>query len=274
MTDEVTQTPEELDAAAKARAEADALEKEKSGNKPSDAEAKLLKEVMEKKEALIKQKQATEQAEARAKELEAVAAKFEGIDLEQVKELLKEKADRETADLEKRGEFDRVKAQMLEQHKKELEEAKATEGTRAAELAEKLATREKQINELTIGRGFSESNFIREDLTLTPSKARIIYGAHFELQDGKIVAYDKPAGTDTRTPLVDANGDPLDFEKAIAKLVDADPDRDNLLKSKIRSGAGSENDTNAKNKGQQKEVSGLGRIQAAMAAGQLPKMPK
>lgn len=242
------------------------------GTKPSDAEAKLLKEVMEKKEALKEAKQAAEAEAAKAKELAEKLAAFDGIDLGQVKELLKEKAEKEQAELEKRGEWDRLKAQMVESHKTELEAAKAAQSGAVTELTEKLSKREQEITELTIGRSFSESNFIREALTLTPSKARVIYGAHFELKDGKVVAYDKPAGSSERTPLVDGNGDALPFDKAIEKLVDLDSDRDNLLKSKIRAGAGSDNDPTSKVKDKTPELKGLSRISHALANGALPKL--
>lgn len=260
------------DGVAAAAAAAAAAADEANKTKPSDAEAKLLREVMEKKEALTKARQATIDAEAKSKELETRLAAFDGIDLGQVKELLKERQDRENAELEKKGEWDRLKAQMAEQHKKELDEVRASLTTPVTELTEKLTKREREIHELTIGRNFSESPFIKDSLTLTPSKARVIYGAHFELQDGKIVAYDKPVGSENRTPLVDGNGDPLAFDKAMEKLVELDPDRDNLLKSKIRAGAGSENDPANKIKAKQPELKGRDRIAQALANGALPKL--
>ena len=264
-------------AAALALAEAN-KNKDGQGNdnkdKLSDKEAALLKEVMEKKEALNKARQQATQAETQAKELSDRLAKFDGIDLDQVKQLLQEKQDRETAELEKKGEWERVKSTMAEQHQKELDKVKAESGSKATELADELSKRDRQIHELTIGRSFSESNFIRESLTLTANKARVIYGSHFELKDGKVTAYDKPTGSEDRTPLVDGNGEPLNFEKAIEKLVELDPDRDNLLKSKIRAGAGSENDPNAgRNKDKGTQLRGKDRIQAAIAAGSLPKLP-
>lgn len=276
MPDELT--PEQLEAqaqaAARAKAETDALAAEREKNKPSDREAELLKEVMAKKEAVRTAQAAAEAAQTQANELAERLKAFDGVNLDEVRELLAEKSARETAELEKRGEFDRVKEQMKEQHAKELLEATAAESAKAKELQDRLAAREKEITELTIGRSFSESPFIRDSLTLTPSKARVIYGAHFELQDGKVVAYDKPAGKDSRTPLVDANGDTISFEKAIEKLVDADPDRDNLLKSNIRGGAGSDNDPEAKAKQKQENIKGVDLIRQSLKNGGLPAMPR
>jgi predicted RNase H-like nuclease (RuvC/YqgF family) len=263
------------DAGADAAAAAAANAGDDNKGKVSDAEAKLLKEVMEKKQA-VKDAQAKAQAlEAEKTELAGKLAAFDGIDLEQVKALLKEKTERETAELERKGEWDRLKAQMVEAHNKELTTVRTEYEARVRDLEGNLGKTGKEIHELTIGRSFSESPFIREGLTLTPSKARVIYGSHFELQDGKVIAYDKPVGSTDRTMLIDGDGNPLAFDKAMEKLVELDPDRDNLLRSKVRSGAGSENDADARRgDGAKKELTGLARIKASIASGQLPKLPK
>lgn len=221
-------------------------------DKPTDKEAKLLKEVMEKKEALTKAKADAQAATEAKADLERRLAAFDGVNLDEVKALLKDRQDRELSELEKKGEFERVKKQMQEAQAAELAKIATERDTIKATLEEQVTKASRQITELTIGRSFSESPFIRESMTLTPAKTRIVYGQHFELQEGTVVAYDKPAGETNRTVLVDANGNPLGFDAAMAKLVEIDPDRDNLLRSKIRPGAGSENDSS--NKGNKKDV--------------------
>lgn len=269
-------TPEEIAAAAAAEAEKAAAEKAtadaataaaaaaKGKSQPSDAEAALLKEVMDKKAAL-------KTANQKAIDLEAKLKSFDGIDLVEITKLLADKKQAEQTDLEKRGEFDRVKQQMVEEHTKAMEALMTSSTTATSTLKSALDASTNQITELTIGRSFGDSPFVRDSLTLTPSKARVIYGAHFELADGVIVAYDKPAGSASRTQLVDGKGDPLSFDLAMEKIVGADPDKDHLLRSKMKSGAGSKSDSKIH---EQVEVgSGRERIAAAIAAGalQLPK---
>lgn len=238
--------------------------------KPSDLEAKLLKEVMEKKEALNKAKtDAVAAIEAKA-DLERRLAAFDGVNLEEVKALLKDRQDRELSELEKKGEFDRVKKQMQEAQAAELAKIATERDTIKATLEEQVTKATRQITELTIGRSFSESPFIRESMTLTPAKTRIVYGQHFELQNGNVVAYDKPVGETDRTVLVDANGNPLGFDAAMAKLVETDPDRDNLLRSKMRSGAGSENDSDARNGKKEVVMTSKERIRAGLNGLKLP----
>jgi hypothetical protein len=239
----------------------------------TDKEAALLKEVMDKKDALTKTKAELKTlADAKAAS-DARLAEYEGLDVERVKALLKQEQEREQTELEKKGEFDRVKAQMIEQHKKELETLTNAKSEEVKRLSEDLNKTSTLIKELTIGRAFSESPFIRESLTLTPSKTRTVYGSHFELQDGKVVAYDKPAGSETRTVLVDANGEPMSFDKAMAKLIDMDDDRDSLLRSKMKPGSGSENDPDVKKKDRGPELRGKDRIKNSIAAGGL-KLPE
>src|SRR6185369_11830846 len=101
----------ERKAAEEAAAEA-SKESEKSGEKPgvSDAEAKLMREVMQKKE--------------KVRELETRLRTFEGINPDEVRALLAEKKKAEEEALEKRGEFDRLKARMAEEHQTELKAVK------------------------------------------------------------------------------------------------------------------------------------------------------
>jgi len=194
----------------------------------SEGDAKLLKDVMKQK------------ARAVALEAELAAAKakltdYEGVDPAKAKALLaqEEAAQREAA--EARGEYDRLVKQMGDRHAEQMNVASGqTESLRIQN-----STLAQQIADLTVGASFGNSQFVVTDLTLTANKARVIYGAHFEYKDGKVIGYDKPVGASERTPLVNSQGDPLGFDEALRALVEADPDRDQLLRSKAKAGAGS-----------------------------------
>lgn len=191
--------------------------------------AELLKETMKRKE--------------KEKSLTATLAQYGGVDPERVKALLdaetkaeQEKRTREQEEMERRGEFDAVKKQMVEAHQAEL----TTERERAQALEGELAKLRGTILEMTVGTAFASSVFLRENALMTPSKARVVYGSHFEVgEDGQVVGYDKPAGAKDRAVLVDGQGNALSFEKAIERILRADPEADALLRSKARPGAGS-----------------------------------
>lgn len=233
----------------------------KGENKPSDAEAKLIKEVMEKKTKLKAEQDARAALEAKLKQ-------FEGIDPEAVRKILSEKQAEETRKLEEKGQWDSLKKQMAEEHTKEksaLEQA-------ALEKTARVSALEAQIAELTVGNAFASSSFIKDDMTMPVGKARVLYATHFEFKDGAVVGYDKPAGSAERNVLVDSKGEPLSFESAIKKIVEADPDRDSLLKSKVKPGAGSSTTKKATTPDSRMEqVSGKDRIAAALSKGLLGK---
>jgi hypothetical protein len=148
---------------------------------------------------------------------------------------------------------------------------KTTYETQVTDLSSKLNDATALITDLTIGRSFGDSPFVRDTLTLTPSKARVVYGSHFELKDGSIVAYDKPAGAAQRTVLVDSQGNNLPFDQAIEKIVKADPDHEHMVRSKVRTGSGSKSDLEAR-AAAAKVGNGRDRISAAISGGAL-KLP-
>lgn len=171
-------------------------------------------------------------------------AQFGDVDPERVKTLLQAEAESEKqrkaseeAELLRRGEFDAVKKQMVEAHDAEVADLRAQ-----LEQAQNEANSLKRgLIEKTVGTSFGESNFLREKVLMTPAKARVIYGSHFEVnEDGQVVGYDKPAGAKDRTILVDGSGNPLSFELAIERVLRADPEADALLRSEAKPGVGSQ----------------------------------
>ena len=153
-----------------------------------------------------------------------------------MRKLLADQRSAEEKALEAKGDWERLKTRMAEEHGKEVKTLQEQINALTGQLTNTKGT----INELTVGTQFSQSQFIAEELTLTPAKARVIYGEHFELEDGKMVAYDKPRGAANRTALVDQYGNAVGFDEALRKIVEADPEKDHLLKSKVKPGAGSD----------------------------------
>jgi hypothetical protein len=194
----------------------------------TEAEKKLLRDVMAKKAKL---KDVTTELDA----VKAQLAAFKDINLDEVKSLLAEKQTAALAAEEAKGNFDRVKEMMVEAHNSE----KKALTDQIAALTTTLAAKDGAIGELTVGRSFSESKFILDELVLPPAKARALYGSHFAIEDGKVIAYDKPAGQADRTALVGADGKNLSFEDAMKKLINSDPERDSLIKVNTKPGAGS-----------------------------------
>jgi hypothetical protein len=242
----------DAEAAATAAASAAANSDDPKLKAAAAEKADLLREVMDKKEKL---KLASKEAADAKKALEA----YEGVDPAKVKDLLRKEIEAERVAAEAKGDFDRVKTMMVEEHQKELSKIQA-------ELEAERTNRRSDmglIDELTIGNSFGNSDFIREDLTISPSKARRLYGDHFERQGGVVVAYDKPAGEANRTLLVNSKGEALSFDEALNRIVEADPDKKGILKSKAKAGAASSTSID-KSKADQAKLTGKAHIVAAV----------
>ena len=167
--------------------------------------------------------------------------------------MLKAEEDKQKKELEAKGEWEKLKKQMSEDHVKAMSDIqKQLEAEKA-----KNVESEKRIIELTIGAKFANSQYINDQLTLTPNKARVIYNDYFDLVDGQVVGYNKPRGQKDRAPFVDQYGNNLPFDSAMEKIITSDPDADFLLKSKIKSGAGS----SSKAKSVQENTKGLSAIE-------------
>lgn len=229
-------------------------EDDKSGSKSglSDEAAKLLRDVMKHKD---RAKQAEEQ-------LNALKGALGDLKPEDVAALVAQQKEQERLNLEKRGEYDRILEQVRTEHTKE----KSTLSEQIEALKAQLNERDSQIQEMTVGRAFSESVFIREQSKIPASIARKEFGNHVELIDGQVVVYDKPKGAADRTPLVDANGKYKAFEDAIAALYSAHPEAASLIKQKGKPGSGSGNlDTGKKVEAPKPVATGVNRIAQALS---------
>ncbi|MCR9222942.1 MAG: hypothetical protein NXH70_02635 [Hyphomonas sp.] len=248
------------EADAKAKADLEAKSKEELLTKLQETEtekAKLLKESMGRKDTL----------KSKDEELAALKAQFEGIDPDAAREAMKAAAEAaeakkasELKQLESKGEYDKILEQVNTANAEKLSAKDKELETRDGEIASLKAT----INKLTVGNSFGSSKFIADELVLTPSKVEALYGSHFDVEDGAMVAYDKPRSSTERTKLVDDKGAPLNFEAAITKIVSADPDFERMQKSKLKPGAGSaDGDGKDKSKGDD-GVSGVSRISVGL----------
>lgn len=191
--------------------------------------AELLKESMKRKEKLAAYGDIDPERARRLVDAEAAAERT--------------RQEAEQAELERRGEFDAVKKQMVAAHQADLQ----VERDARTQVEAENATLKAQLLEMTVGASFSGSGFLRDKALMTPAKARVIYGNHFEVsEDGSVVGYDKPAGQKDRAVLVDGHGQPLAFESAIERILRADPEADALLRSEAKPGAGSQSKPSAK----------------------------
>ncbi|MEO9497590.1 MAG: DUF6651 domain-containing protein [Vibrio splendidus] len=208
----------------------------------SSTEAALLKDVMKWKNRFKGQEEELTSIRSELNSATALKNVVGDLNEEDLKALIDGKRDKERQDQESRGEYESIVGQMRDEHAKEIERYKTLlterDGSEGS-LKEQLQASQRQIGDLTIGRQFSDSEFIRDRSVLPPAVARQVFGAHFEVENGAIVAYDKAANVEGRAPLVNAQGNKLGFEAAIERLITSHPNKDQLMLSMLKAGAGS-----------------------------------
>jgi len=237
----------------------------------------LLKEVMAKKQRI---KELTESDSVKSKQLEEIQNKlksYDGIDVDLFKQMVQERKERQEQELEGKGDwaslkqslseqYESEKQQIIELQRQEADKKVGEVSTKYDDLVSKYQKAEGVIEELTIGSAFSSSRYVSDDLIPSSAKIRKLYGDHFDVVEGQVQAFDNPRGASKRNILVDANGKPLNFESALTKIVESDPDKDTILRAKENLGTNSdsngrrgENDTT--------QAFGLSRIRVGLDAG-------
>jgi hypothetical protein len=245
-----------------------------SDGKPtlSDKEAELVREVMQKKEKIETLATTNEQIKS---ELNELKAKFDGIDPEAFKQMQRDNQERRERELENNQDWATLKAEMeerfeserqqiIEQNRTGYEQKINEHQTEAQKLQQQLEQSNALIEELTVGNEFGQSQFIAKHLAPSTAKIRKLYGEHFEVEDGKVVAYDKPRGAEKRHPLINGDGKPLNFDLALQKIVDSDPDKDTILKATQQSGSDS-GSNNRNGQAAESDLRGVARIERSLS---------
>lgn len=179
---------------------------------------------------------------------EALVKKFEGIDdadaarsaLETVKNL-------NTGELTSAAKVQEIKDAAKRAADEQVAEVKKTLEKQIAELTNESATLRRGWDNERIGTAFANSKFVSDKLSLPGAAVQKIFGEHFRIEDGKVVAYKDGQKVYSRENPGDAAG----FEEALGSLVDQYPYRDSLVKGSGggtggRGGSGGSTDSGAK----------------------------
>lgn len=258
----------QADAPAEEAAQESVDEAESEAPKTTEAEAKLLAEVMKRKadnKALAEKYEGLTKTQAELQaQLDAFASL--GVSAEEVSQILADRAKKEEEILEGEKNWEALKKRMGQEHQKALDSRTDQMQQEIDKLAERLEAAQDNIREMTVGVQFANSKFIREGTTLNTRVARNVYDSYFDVDaKGQVVGYDAPRGAEGRTPLVDANGNNLPFDEAMKAIVNAEPDKDEILKADVRPGAASASHSDVEERSAPKESPrGLGRIQSAL----------
>lgn len=246
----------------------------KEGDEGMDPEKrKLLQESMSRKEKIRELNSQLESTSGEREELQTklsdLEKKLEGIDLDKYQELVSQEKDGKKRKMAEEGKYEELEETIRAEADSRVEQVQQEADTKNQEMSStiedlqsQLSGRDSQLKSLVVDSEFGQSTYIRENLVPSPSKVQKIYGEHFEVgEDGKMVAYDKPKGAEGRTKIVDKEGKSVAFNEALQRIIAADPDKDSITRSKVKSGSDSK-ETNGKD--HPSIGSGLSRIEAGL----------
>lgn len=233
--------------------------------KTENEKADLLKETMSRKDKLkAAEAEKSEAAEQLAQMQSQLEALFDGeVNLDDLQTKIEEKKRVEEENLRRAGEFDKLKDRMAAEQKKEVDRLNGEHGAKVKDLQGRLDTANSEIRRLLVTNSFASSKFLAEELNLSPAKAEKLYGDSFKVEevDGRMAvrAYNGDE------PLADSNGNFMSFEDAFRAIVEADPDKDVLFKSKAKPGAGSGSEGKAPPPVSKEAPRGVDAIRAGLA---------
>lgn len=175
-----------------------------------------------------------DEAKKKLRELEQQGAILSAEDRKLFEELRADKKKIEEDKLKAAGQFETLRAQLLDQHAKEVDALKKQVESLGGTLRTTL-----------VGGEFARASalFGKDAKTiLTPEIAEAYYGRYVEVQDvegtgQKIVVVKHPV---TGQPILDPKtGKPASFVDAMSELIDSSPNKDAVLRGSGKTGSGS-----------------------------------
>lgn len=175
-------------------------------------------------------REAKEAAEAKLKA-------FDGLDdADAARQALETVANIDAKKLIDAGKVDEIKAEAVKAYKDQLTAAQKSHAEEMNTLKQERDDIRNQYHAETIGTRFASSKFIGDKTILPGPAAQKIFGDHFKIEDGKLIAYD---ASGNKIYSRSKPGEVADFEEAIETVIGSYAYRDNILKG-TGGGSGSE----------------------------------
>ena len=160
----------------------------------------------------------------RAEAAEKLAKTFEGLDPEQAAKALETVAKLDQKKLIDAGEVDKVKAEITKNWE-----------TKHNEALTQVQQLQQQLHGELIGGSFARSKVVADKLAIPSDLVQAAFGSAFKVEGGRVVAYDKQG----QKIYSAANPSELaGFDEALESLVNAYPNKDQILRASGASGSG------------------------------------
>lgn len=164
-----------------------------------------------------------ERAEAAEGKLKA----FDGIDASLAAQALDTVSKLDQKKLIDAGEVDKVRSEITKNWEGKLTESQA-----------QVQALQQQLHGELIGGSFARSKVIAEKLAIPADLVQAAFGSAFKVENGRIVAYDKQG------QVIYSKANPSEhagFDEALSILVDAYPNKDQILRGSGANGSGAGN---------------------------------
>lgn len=160
---------------------------------------------------------------------------FEGLDPVKVREALTTVENLGSGELLAAGKVEEIKAAAIDATKKGYEGQIAAFREKETSLNNQVGSLTSSYHSEMLGNRFATSKFISEKMSVPAVMAQKIFGEHFKVEDGKVIAYDAKG---TKLYSQAHPGEIPEFEEAVALIVNAYPYKDTVLKGRGNSGGG------------------------------------
>lgn len=160
----------------------------------------------------------------RAEAAEALLKKFDGLDAEIARKAVETVGKLDAKQLIDAGKVDEVKKQITDQFTTQITEKEKAVG----EL-------QSRINDMMVSDVFKSSEFLRDGIAMPRDFIEAAFKSQFKIEDGKVAAYDK-AGN--RIMSKEKMGEFASGDEALRLLVEAHPNKEQILKADVGNGSG------------------------------------
>ena len=207
-----------------------------------------------------------------AKEIKEKLSKYEELNID-VDNFSTWRADAEKAistleniDASKLIEADKVgeiKSQITTAYEEKIKSLTNESLSKLSNYEKLIQQKQGQINQLMISDKFNSSPFIKEKLTLPPRVAKKYFADNFKVEtiDGELKTVGYLNGEQIYSK--ENIGELADFNEALKIMVDSDPDKDDFIKTDIKSGSGG-GETQKSVKSPEPELKGINAIAAGL----------
>lgn len=163
----------------------------------------------------------------RGDELQTRVQLFDGIDVEKAKAALATVANLDQSKLIEAGKVDELKAGLIKANEEATKKLIETHNAALEAEKKRVAELESAFYSEKVGGAFARSKFISDKIAVPAAMMQATFGANFKVEDGKIIPY----GADgNRLFSRSKHGEVADFEEGLEILVDAFPNRDQIMK--------------------------------------------